>query len=203
MSSTCSPGQRRPAVLGLCGLAVAAALLLCACGLQKSPASGADRQAGKTAGADRACTASAIHVVLDARSAGVAAGTSVIPLDFTNSSALSCRLGGFAAVTFAAAQNGGQVGAAAAADRSLGAAKLVLRSGMTAHIWLRILDVANLPPALCRPVTVAGLRVRLPGQGSAIFISHPLLTCSRHVLGTDILTVEPFKPGRALPGTAQ
>jgi len=150
-----------------------------------------------------ACTTAHLVVTLDLSSAGVAAGTSLIPLDFTNVGATTCRLAGFAFVTFATSRSGSQVGAAATADRSVAAKTLLLGAGQTGHLWLKIVQAANLPTSQCRPQTVAGLRVRLPGQASAIFVAHQFMTCAKRVHGTDILTVEPFQAGRAHSGTAQ
>jgi hypothetical protein len=150
-----------------------------------------------------ACTTAHLDVRLDLKSAGVATGTSLVPLDFTNVAATACRLGGYATAEFATSKSGGQVGAASTADRGLAAPTLLLGAGKTAHLWLRIAQTTNLPASKCRPETVAGLRVRLPGQGSAIFIAHKFTTCTKHVDGTDILTVEPFQAGRARSGTAQ
>jgi len=152
---------------------------------------------------DTACTTAHLDVTLVLKSAGVAAGTSLIPLDFTNVSTSSCRLAGYAYVSFAAKDQGQRVGPAAAADRALAAHALLLGAGKTAHLWLRMVTAADLPARLCRPKKVAGLQVRLPGQAASIFIAHRFLTCAKRVRGTDILTVEPFQAGRAHAGTAQ
>jgi hypothetical protein len=142
-------------------------------------------------------------VRLDARAAGVAAGTAVLPLDFTNVSKASCRLAGDPTVKLVASRHGKQIGSAATVDDGLVAKALELPAGRTAHIWLRLFDVMNLPAALCRPASAAGLRVALPGQARTTFISHPLTMCAKRVHGADILTVEPFRLGQALPGAAQ
>lgn len=203
------------------------ACLIAACGLQKVPHSGGQAGsggrpgsgAGHPAGTGKhasppahsgtpkpvtaACTIADITVRLDTGSAGVAAGTSFLPLDFTNSGSSSCLLAGFPEVTIAASQHGRQIGAAATLDRSAAAQTLTLAAGHTAHIWLRLVSVANLPTTKCRPVQAAGLRIGLPGQSQLAFVPHPLMTCGRTVGGTDVLTVEPFRPGVAKPGTAQ
>jgi hypothetical protein len=140
---------------------------------------------------------------LDLKSAGVAAGSSLIPLDFTNVSTKSCRLAGFAYVSFATKYEGKRIGPAATADRAMTARTLLLGAGKTAHLWLRLATAADLPVRLCRPKKVAGLQIRLPGQAASIFIAHRFKTCAKRVRGTDILTVEPFQAGRAHAGTAQ
>jgi hypothetical protein len=149
------------------------------------------------------CTAAQLKVTLDLKSAGVAAGTSLIPLDFTNTSAVSCRLTGFAAVSFVTSNAGRQVGAAAAVDRGLSPRNLRLVAGDSAHLWLRLVEAANFPASACGPKTAAGLLVRLPGQATSIFVAHQFTACAKRLRGTDILTVEPFQAGRARAGTAQ
>lgn len=203
MDSTRLPG--RAAITTLCRYALICGItaLVAACGLQNSPAQGKGGRTGKPIAAVRECTAADLRVRLDIHAAGVAAGTSYIPLDFTNVSSAGCRLAGFPAISLAVSRAGKQLGTAAAYDRSTAAQSMVVGGGQTAHIWLRLVDVANLPAATCRPVAAAGLLVRLPGQRQAIFVSHQLTTCANPVHGTDILTIEPFHPGRAKPGTAQ
>jgi hypothetical protein len=196
------------------------ALLAAACGLQKTPhaagthshhrpakvtppASSTPRTSRSPHAVVTSCTMAQIQVRLDTRSAGVAAGSSFIPLDFTNIGPASCTLGGFPQVSVAAGSTGKLLGAAATLDRSAAARPMVLSSGQSAHIWLRLVDVANIPATRCDPVAAAGLRVSLPGQQPGTYVAHSMTTCAKPVTGTDVLTVEPFRPGAARPGTAQ
>lgn len=209
------------------------ACLVAACGLQKEPKAGGQpggagqpgsggQSSGRTShgttpashgsppvrsGSPQpvaaACSMADIAVHLDTSSAGVAAGTSYLPVDFTNDGQASCLLAGFPEVTVAASQNGRQIGAAATLDRGAASQTMTLAAGQSAHIWLRLVEVANLPSGRCRPVQAAGLRIGLPGQSPLAFVPHPLMTCDRTINGTDVLTVEPFRPGIARPGTAQ
>ena len=201
-------------------LICAVALLAAACGLQKTPhaggshgrhplatvtppASGTPRTSRSPRAAVTTCTSAQIQVRLDTHSAGVAAGSSYLPLDFTNVGASSCTLAGFPQVSAAASSTGRQLGSAGTLDRGATEQLMVLSAGQSAHIWLRLVDVTNIPAAQCRPAAAAGLRVSLPGQQQGTFIAHPMTTCARPVTGTDVLTVEPFRPGAARPGTAQ
>jgi hypothetical protein len=203
----CFLALRHCAVLGLIGLAAAA------CGMQHghqagSPAAGGASESPSSSGSTQAvggsCTAAQLNVTLDLKSAGVAAGTSLIPLDFTNTSTVTCDLTGFADVSFVTSSAGHQVGPAATVDRSLSPQSLRLVAGDTAHLWLRLVEAADLPTATCEPKNVAGLLVKLPGQATAIFVRHEFTTCAKPLHdGTDILTVEPFQPGRARAGSAQ
>jgi len=200
---------RHCAALGLLCLAAAA------CGMQRGHQAGAGGAGGvsespspssgssSTQAAGGPCTAAQLSVTLDLKSAGVAAGTSLIPLDFTNTSAASCDLAGFAEVSFVTSSAGHQVGAAATVDRSLSPKSLRLVAGDSAHLWLRLVQAANLPAGTCKPKAVAGLQVKLPGQAASIFVRHQFTTCAKRLHGTDILTVEPFQAGKARAGTAQ
>jgi hypothetical protein len=196
-------------VLFRCLFCCAIAVLVAACGLQKGHFHHSHRHHHhhKRTASSTTCAPSDIRTRLDVKSAGVAAGTLVIPLDFTNISAATCQLSGIPAVTLSAGRHGRPLGTAAIADPSARASStagvLLLQAGQTAHAWIHLADVANLPAARCRPVTAAGLRVTLPGAARATFIGHRMATCAKPVHGADILTIEPFQPGRAKPGTAQ
>jgi len=192
------------------GLALAAlAALAAGCGLQRAGhrhgrhAGGAPRATGSPSAAAVPCLIRQLRIRLDVAAAGVAAGTSYLPVDFTNVSSSRCALDGFPQVTIAAGSKGRQIGAAATMDRSLATTAIVLAGRRTAHIWIHLADVANLPAASCKPVTAAGLRVSLPGQPQATFIGHRLTSCAKPVDSTDVLIVGPFEPGPARPGTAQ
>jgi len=203
MEITFAPKSRSIAMLGNYVLIALICLTAAACGAQTGSPQAAGGTPATAPAAGGACTASHLDVVLDLKSAGVAAGTALIPLDLTNVSTSKCRLAGYAYVSFATGKRRAQVGAAATADRSLPSKTLELGAGQTAHLWLRMVSATNLPARQCRPTTAAGLLLKLPGQTGAIFISHRFRTCAKSVQGTDILTVEPFQSGRARSGTAQ
>jgi Protein of unknown function (DUF4232) len=231
MHSSRASGRITALALSRLAAVCAVAAVLTACGTQTAPAGGtgsggtaggtgaghtgsAGRSGGRAGGgsaspgkkqgpaATAACQPPAIRVTLDVRSTGVAAGTSYVPLDFTNVSRTTCQLAGFPVITLTSSTDK-RIGTAAIADRGLAAESVILGAGQTAHIWLRVVDVMDLPTAQCQPTAAAGLRVGLPGQASTTFISHRLTTCTRQVRGSEILTVEPFRPGQARPGTAQ
>jgi hypothetical protein len=205
------PGRRGIRALRAFTLIGLMCTVAAACGTQNSPSGSPSARpsqqspgGGKhTAALGSTCGAAQLDITLDLKSAGVAAGTSLIPIDFTNVTHKSCDLAGYAFVSFAKSSRGQQIGAMSTADRALAARQIQLGAGKTAHLWLRMVDAANLPASQCNPSTVAGLRVRLPGQGAAIYIPHKFKTCAKRVQGTDILTVEPFQAGRAHAGTAQ
>lgn len=183
-------------------------LIVAACGLQKGHLhKGHRHHRHQRASGATACVPGDIRIKLAAGSAGVAAGSLVIPLDFTNKSSASCELSGLPAVVLAATRSGRQLGAAAISGAGTAgsntAEAMLLPAGRVAHVWLHVADVANVPASQCHPVTAGGLRVTLPGQRRSVFLRHSLTTCGKRVHGLDILTIEPYQPGRAKPGTAQ
>jgi len=188
----------------------AIAVVAAGCGLQNGQhhqAHGGRHRHHHGTSTNVACAPSDIRVRLDTSSAGVAAGTSFVPLDFTNVSSGGCRLAGFPSVSLASGPHGTLIGAPAApyvgATGSSRATSLVLPSSTVAHAWVHIADVANIPSPQCHPVRAAGFLVTLPGQATTAFVRYPVTTCAREVGGMQLLTVEPFYPGIAKPGTAQ
>jgi hypothetical protein len=199
------PKRNAIAVMCQCALAALICAVFAGCGTaasQPGQAAGSGQHSTSPPG-DYPCAAAHLAIAIDDRAAGVAAGTALIPLDFTNVSASSCRLTGYAYVSFATSDKGQRIGQVAAADRALPPHTLLLGAGKTAHLWLRMVAAANLPASICRPTTAGGLQIRLPGQSASTFLAHRFLTCANRVKGTDILTVEPFQSGRARAGTAQ
>lgn len=208
MPSIFRPDRRGIAALRTCTLIGLMCIVATACGTQNSAAGKAGQPSGagsgkQVAAAGAACSSAQLDITLDLKSAGVAAGTSVIPIDFTNVTRKSCQLAGFAFVSFANSMKGHKVGATSTADRAQTARTLDLAAGKTAHLWLKVVQATNLPTAKCKPRTVAGLRIKLSGEAAPIFISHKFRTCAKRILGTSILTVEPFQSGRARSGTAR
>lgn len=216
--STRAPGIRRPrcpraaAAAAASGLAAAA---LAGCGSAVAPG-GRSGAAGYPAGTGQpgsagtpaqaagppACTPAGLRVRLDTAAAGAAAGTSYVPLEFTNTSPRACQLAGYPAVAFTSGARGHQIGVEAAVDRSAKVTAVLLAPGGTAHAWLGISSVASYPARQCRPVTAAGLRVVVPGAESSSFLADRVPACKNLVSGADILIVRPVQPGVARRGTA-
>jgi Protein of unknown function (DUF4232) len=166
-----------------------------------SPAAGSPAASGASTPATvTACATPALRVTLDSSAAGAAAGSSFVPLEFTNASGASCTLAGYPAVAFASGTGGPQIGAAAAAEASTHPATLVLAPGGVAHAWLQIVDVGNYPASQCQPVTAGGLRVGF--TGAAAFLAHPFQACAKTVHGSDVLAVFPVQAGVPQRGTA-
>jgi hypothetical protein len=176
----------------------AAAALAAALATGLTAACGTQPRASGAAG----CPASGLRVTLDTGAAGVTAGTAYLPLDFTNTSAASCRLDGYPAVAFVTGVAGHQIGDAGTSDRAVTARGVTLAPGGTAHAWLQLAAAANFPAGQCRPVTAGWLRVRPPGAARYSYVRHPLPACAGTMRGNHLLVVEPVEPGRARRGTA-
>ncbi len=164
-------------------------------------AGGTGTPAAGRAGA-AACPGTGLQVRLAAAEAGAAAGSSYLPIEFTNATRSRCRLSGYPAVALAAGASGRAIGTPAAADPSVRPRPVLLAPGGTAHAWLQVQDAMNYPAAACRPVTAAGLRVAPPGHGAARYLPHPLPACATAPRGRGLLTIEPVQPGAARRGTA-
>jgi hypothetical protein len=132
------------------------------------------------------CTAPGLVVWLDSHGQG--GGQNMFyNLKFTNLSGHACSLFGFpgvSAVNLAA----GQIGVPA--QRAPMKPHLVtLRPGGTTTALLQVSITADIPPALCRPVTAAGLRVYPPNSFTSKIVPFPFGACTSK--STGFLTVNP------------
>jgi Protein of unknown function (DUF4232) len=151
-----------------------------------------------------ACPSSALRVALDTGVDAVAAGSSYLPLDFTNATHSACRLTGYPDVAFVSGVPGHRIGGPATRYQGVAAHPVTLAPGATAHAWLVVSAAANYPAGQCHPVTAHALRVQAPGQAGASYVRHDFPACAAASLrGGSILAVQPVQPGRAKRGTAQ
>ena len=130
--------------------------------------SGASTPAASTS-APSACSTSDLSVHLGAQ--GGAAGSVYAPIVFTNTSGSACTLSGYPGVSYAASENGKQVGAAATRNALHAAATVTLAAGASAAALLQMANHANYPAATCSATDVAGLRVYPPGSKTAAFVA--------------------------------
>jgi hypothetical protein len=148
------------------------------------------------------CPTSALRVTVNKTKGSGAAGTSYVPIDFTNISAHSCDMYGFPGVSFVTAPRGSQIGNAASRQTTFGAQTVTLASGGTAHAWLGIADAGNFPAATCQPVTAHWLKIYPPNQYAALYAGFTSTVCSKKITGGSTpLTVLPVRPGPGNPGT--
>ena len=148
------------------------------------------------------CPPSALRVTVNKAQGSGAAGTSYVPLDFTNISTHSCDMYGFPGVSFVTGPGGSQIGSPASRQATFGAQTVTLARGGTAHAWLGIADAGNFPAASCKPVSAHWLKVYPPDQFTALYTSFTATVCSKAVTGGSTpLTVLPLRPGAGKPGT--
>ena len=156
------------------------------------PAAGAQRAA---AVAPR-CATSALTVWLGIPGDG-AAGSTYFQLELSNTSARTCTLYGFPGVS-AVGPGGHQLGRAAARDHADATHLVTLRPGTTAHVLLRIADVANFPAASCDPANAVALRVFPPNDFRSAEVPFSFRACRKS--GPVFLDVRTTVGGAGIPG---
>ena len=159
----------------LAAIASCGAILLPGTAVAASAASAAPTRPALHATAP-ACETPGLVIWLDTNGK-VTTGNAFFNLQFTNLSGHTCTLNGFPFVT-AVSLTGSQVGRRAAFDRTITPQSVTLKQGATVKAVLQIEDVGNIPPAECKPVTAAGLRVFPPNQTRAKVVPFPFGACS-------------------------
>lgn len=174
-------------LLGVVG--IAAALTVSACGSTDesgTPETAESAPTGTTAPHPDRCLIGELQVTLGEPSG--AAGSQEIPLVFTNTGTRDCTLHGYPGVSYVAAPDGPQVGAAAARD---GGAEtpVTVAPGARATAAVRATVVQNYPADTCGPAPVAGFRVYPPNDTGSVFVPYPSTGCSQ--TGVKQLSVQP------------
>lgn len=224
---TISPAGRRARVRRVAPLVLTAAAmmsLLAACASASTPAAGSTptggaptshQSAGAAGSASPAeaptssapglnglavCQSADLQVTVNASMAGAAAGSTYIPVDFTNTTSSACGMYGYPGVSFVTAGSGAgtQVGAAAQEDPTFGKLAVRLAPGGIAHAWLQVATAGNFPSASCQPQTVNWLKVFPPDQTVAIYVNHSFDACANE--GTPLLFVMPVRTGQGVRG---
>ncbi len=145
-----------------------------------------------------ACTTSSLSASLASNQAGGAAGSTYVPIDFTNTSAAACTTYGYPGVSFVTGQGGSQIGAAATHAANVSSVSVTVAAHATAHAWLQVVEAGNYPASTCHPVTAHWLRVYPPGNTAAAYIGHSFPACSSAKV--TILTVMPVRSGAGKQG---
>jgi hypothetical protein len=145
-----------------------------------------------------ACMTSSLKVAVDTSQEGAAAGSTYLPINFTNSSGRTCSMYGFPGVSFVTGPGGSQIGAAAARNSGFSSVPVTLAAHGSAHAWLQVAQSANYPASTCHMVTATWLRVFPPGNTAAAYISHTFQACSS--AKANILTVMPVRSGTGFQG---
>jgi len=147
------------------------------------------------------CASSGLKVKVDTSQGGAAAGSTYVPIDFTNTTSSACTLFGFPGVSFVSSVPGSQIGKPAGRNRAASATTVTLAPGGVAHATLQVAEAGNYDPSVCKPVTAHWLRIYPPNQFDAIYTKFTAQVCSAklpHQLGRQ-LSVYVVRPG---PGKA-
>lgn len=130
-------------------------------------------------------------------SGGGAAGTFYWNLVVTNAGTQACTLRGYPAAVYVD-KAGAPVGAVADHDESTPVTTVTLAHGAVASALVGAVDVFNYPPDVCKPVSVPGLVVSIPGDRHATAITQPGEACSK--AGVSTLHVRAFVAGPGRQG---
>lgn len=158
-------------------------------------ASGGGTQASSGASATPRCKASSLEVWLGVGPGGAAAGSTYMPIEFTNTGSASCTLYGYPGVSARSTQ---QLGSPAGRNPQVSSRTVTLSPGATAHDVLQITDVGNYPPSTCAPATATSLRIYPPGSFTSQDVAFRLRACSK--AGPQYLSVTALAPGVGVPG---
>ena len=167
-----------------------------------SPASSPAASHGSTAAAG--CSSSALSAHVDLAQGGAAAGSTYVPIDFTNTSGSACTMEGYPGVSFVRSPSGGQLGNAAARNTAASPAMVTLAPGGIAHAVLQVAEAGNYSQSACTPVTAHWLKIFPPNQVTAIYAHYEVQACSAKLpakLGSQ-LAVYVVRPGAGKAGHA-
>jgi hypothetical protein len=139
-----------------------------------------------------ACTTSGLSVKLGA--ANGAAGSSFIPILFTNTTGSSCSLLGYPGVSFVTGPGGSQIGSAASRVATQPANNIVLAAGGVANASLRVVDAENFPSA-CQLTTASTLKIFPPNQTAPLYISFTSKTCASTSPAYQVLYIQTVGAG--------
>ena len=121
-----------------------------------------------------------------------AAGSTYVPIVFTNNSAATCTLYGYPGVSLAGGTPVRQIGVAADENQSTPRQLVTLNPGSSASALLRVVAAQNFPPARCHLVNAKYLQVYPPNQTTPIYVAYSAAACSKPV---HLLTIDVVKPG--------
>ncbi|NMM89409.1 hypothetical protein B2J88_34575 [Rhodococcus sp. SRB_17] len=133
------------------------------------------------------CTVGELSVTLG--QPGGAAGSTELPLVFTNTSSRTCNLDGFPGVSYVTVASGNPVGAPA--TRSGSGSPVSLAPGSAGTALVRATNVENYPADQCGVTEVAGLQVYPPNSYDSVFVPYPTKACSMTGANINQLSVAP------------
>ena len=170
-----------------------------------APASpSASPAASPAGGATAGCASSALTAHVDLSQGGAAAGSTYVPIDFTNTSGSACTMDGYPGVSFVRSPSGAQLGNPASRNPAAPPAMVTLAPGGIAHAILQVGEAGNYSQSACTPVTAHWLKIFPPNQVSAIYAHYDVQACSAKLpakLGSQ-LAVYVVRPGAGRAGHA-
>ena len=140
-----------------------------------------------------ACATSGLSVKLGAGNG--AAGSTFVPIVFTNTTGSSCSLFGYPGVSFVTGRGGSQIGSAAMRDPTEPARSIVVAAGGVAHATLRVVQADNFPAAGCQPTAVSTLKIFPPGQTTALYLAFSSRTCASTSPSDQVLYIQTMGSG--------
>lgn len=145
------------------------------------------------------CATSALEVWIGQGGGESAAGSTYLPLEFSNTSHRTCDLYGFPGVS--AVRGSKQAGSAAARDHGFAPRTVVLAPGGTAHALLQVADAGVFGGATCQPVQADALRVYPPDQRTSTEVPFSFEACQKS--GPVFLHIRTIRAGVGIPGSSQ
>jgi hypothetical protein len=122
-----------------------------------------------------------------------AAGSTIVPLEFRNTSSSACTLYGYPGVSFVTGPGGSQIGTSASEDNATPRQLVTLAAGSTAHALLQVAVAQNYPPSRCHLVQAHWLRIFPPGQTAPLYVKFNSATCTAKSIR--VLAVQTMAPG--------
>jgi hypothetical protein len=98
-------------------------------------------------------------------------------IDFTNTSAASCWMYGYAGVSFVGHHDGTQLGRPAARQHSQNPRRIRLDGGETISELLQIANAGNFAAKQCAPTTSDGFRIYPPASTTAAYVPFRTSAC--------------------------
>ena len=148
------------------------------------------------------CATSGLKVKVDTSQSGAAAGSTYVPINFTNTTSSTCTMFGYPGVSFVSSVPGSQLGRPAKRNPAVQATTVTLAPGAVAHATLQVAEAGNYDPSACKPVTAHWLRVYPPNQFNPIYTKYTVQVCSAklpHGLGSQ-LGIYVVRPGAGKAG---
>ena len=121
-----------------------------------------------------------------------AAGSTELPIEFTNIGDRTCRLVGYPGVSYVSSRGGARVGQAAVRSES-DPVPVELVPGAVAVSTVKAAVVENYPAGACVPTAVSGIDVYSPNTTEVVYLAYPTTGCSSVDPSITQLAVQPVE----------